>query len=190
MTTPAWRTSAGFGLRENSADPGGILRDGAVPVAPGRTRLRPLQEDGRTLHATFSGSAVGTAGMVIRAWNVHGEITTVQVIDALRVVPARWMVVQSVEDPTESGSGTRGIPNPCRSRTPAARALQVIRIVGGIRAGVHHRRGSAGHAGIGLSRGRHPKLDDDRTWTVLVAKELVSQSEQFRTALEYVLEAR
>ena len=61
---------------------------------------------------------------MIRTWNVHGEITTVQVIDALRVVPAADPAEPGAapvtESVTESGAAPVTAPEPAVDPDPAA----------------------------------------------------------------------
>ena len=162
------------------ADPGGILAGASLSLLQDP---RDPYKKTAVLDATFS-EAVGTAGMVIRTWNVHGEITTVQVIDALRVVPA----ADPAGSGTESGAAPVTAPEPAVDPDPAGRALQVIRAWAGFAPDPVTDADLL--ATLGLD---YPGVDIPN-WMmtelgVLVAKGLVTV-EEFRTALEYVLEAR
>ena len=154
------------------ADHGGILDGASLSIL---NDPRDPHKKTATLDATFS-EAIGTAGMVIRTWNVHGEITTVQVADALRVVPAA--------DPAAPGAA----PEPAADPDSAGSALQAIRAWAGF--APEPVTDADLLALLGLD---YPGADIPN-WMmtelgVLVAKGLVTV-EEFRTALEYVLGAR
>ena len=156
------------------ADPGGILDGASLSILQDP---RDPHKKTAVLDATFS-EAIGTAGMVIRTWNVHGEITTVQVADALRVVPAA--------DPAAPGAGPGAAPEPAADPDSAGSALQVIRAWAGF--APEPVTDADLLALLGLD---YPGADIPN-WMmtelgVLVAKGLVTV-EEFRTALEYVLE--
>ena len=158
------------------ADPGGILAGASLSILQDP---RDPHKKTAALDATFS-EAIGTAGMVIRTWNVHGEITTVQVADALRVVPAA--------DPAAPGAGPGAAPEPAADPDSAGSALQAIRAWAGF--APEPVTDADLLALLGLD---YPGADIPN-WMmtelgVLAAKGLVTV-EEFRTALEYVLGAR
>ena len=155
------------------ADPGGILDGASLSIL---NDPRDPHKKTAVLDATFS-EAIGTAGMVIRTWNVHGEITTVKVADALRVVPA-----------AAPGAAPGAAPEPAADPDSAGSALQVIRAWAGF--APEPVTDADLLALLGLD---YPGADIPN-WMmtelgVLVAKGLVTV-EEFRTALEYVLGAR
>ena len=170
-------------------DPNGLIRNATVTIS-----VDPDDPTKKTVTLTVSFSeGMGVTNMVVRTWNAGGQITTVQIFDALDVrapEPEPAMVdpepgaEQNAVDPEPTAILDAVDPEPA-SQDSADRSLLAIRMWSGFEPE------SITDAQLLASLGLDYPGVDIPSWVMTELGVLVSNGEvtveQFKTALEYVL---